>query len=277
MRKILIKGAIIVGVLYSIVCLLLYFVQERFIFHPQKLSVGYAFQFNQPFEEININAQDGETLNGVLFKSDSSRGLIFYLHGNGGSVASWGRVAKTYTDLHYDVFFIDYRGYGKSGGAIHSQSQLFQDNQTAYDFLKTKYAEEKIIVLGYSIGTGLAARLASENNPRLLVLQAPYYSLTDIMHRRFPIIPTFILKYKLDAHAYLSKCKTPVIIFHGDSDEVIDHSSSQKLKNDFPNINLITLPGQGHNGMSDNELYRIELKKILNLFQINSTSSRLLP
>ncbi len=263
MKKLLIKFLLAAAMLYSIVCLLLYFVQEKLIFHPQKLSARYAFQFNQPFEEINIKARDGEMLNGVLFKSDSTRGLIFYLHGNGGSVASWGTVAKTYTDLHYDVFFIDYRGYGKSGGEINLQEQLFQDNQTAYNFLKTEYTEEKIIVLEYSIGTGLAARLASENNPQLLILQAPYYSLTDMMSKRFPIIPTFILKYKFATNEYLHTCKMPIVIFHGDMDEVIDHESSLKLKRDFPDLKLITLPGQGHNGMSDNEMYRMELKKLL--------------
>lgn len=263
MKKIIVKGIIVVSATYAIACLTLYIWQEKLIFRPHKLEAGYVFQFDQPFEELSIKTDDGETLSGVLFKSDSSRGLIFYLHGNGGSIASWGSVARAYTDLNYDVFFIDYRGYGKSSGSIQSQAQLFHDNQVAYHFLKTKYTEDKIIVLGYSIGTGLAARIASENNPRLLILQAPYYNLTEMMRVRFPFIPTFILEYKFATNEYLKTCKMPVVIFHGDNDRVIDYSSSLRLKTDFPQINLITLPGQGHNGISDNEIYRTELRKIL--------------
>ncbi|HTH57816.1 MAG TPA: alpha/beta fold hydrolase [Cyclobacteriaceae bacterium] len=154
MKKIIVRGIVTMSAVYIIGCVLLYFWQEKLIFRPHKLDVNYVFRFSQPFEELNLKTDDGEMLNGLLFKSDSSRGLIFYLHGNGGTVASWGSVAKVYTDLHYDVFFIDYRGYGKSTGNIQSQSQLFHDNQIAYDFLKTKYDEAKIIVLGYSIGTG---------------------------------------------------------------------------------------------------------------------------
>jgi pimeloyl-ACP methyl ester carboxylesterase len=119
-------------------------------------------------------------------------------------------------------------------------------------------------VLGYSIGTGLASRLASENNPNLLILQAPYYSLTDMMRHTFSIIPTFILKYKFETNKYLEDCNMPVVIFHGDRDEVIYYGSSLKLKDEFKNkVTLITLKGHGHNGMTDNEDYRKALKQIL--------------
>lgn len=254
---------IIIG-LYIILCGLLYFFQEKLIFFPQHLDKNYKFEFEQKFEELNIKTTDEKTLNGLLFKADSSKGLIFYLHGNAGSLSSWGEVAKTYTDLNYDVFIIDYRSYGKSEGEINGQNQLFEDNQTAYNELKKSYNEDKIIVLGYSIGTGLASKLASTNNPRLLILQAPYYNLTDMMKQRFSFIPTFILKYKFATNEYLKNCKMPVVIFHGNSDEVIYYGSSLKLKEEFKKQDtLITLNGQGHNGMTDNEEYKIELTKIL--------------
>jgi len=204
-------------------------------------------------------------LNGILFKSDSSKGLIFYLHGNAGSLNSWGDVAKTYTDLNYDVFIIDYRGFGKSEGSIENQGQLFDDLQIAFNVMKEKYAEDKIIVLGYSIGTGLAAKIASVNHPKLLILQAPYYSLTDMMKHDYPIIPTFILKYKFDTYKYIENCNMPIVIFHGNADEVIYYNSSIKLKALLKKSDkLITLNGQGHNGITDNPVYIEEIKKILN-------------
>jgi len=254
---------IVIG-LYIVLCGLLYFFQENVIFFPQKLEKNYKFEFGQAFEELNIKSNDGKLINGLLFKADSSKGLIFYLHGNAGCLSSWGDVAKKYTNLNYDVFIIDYRSYGKSEGKISGQNQLFEDNQAVYNELKKKYSEDKIIVLGYSIGTGLASKLASTNNPKLLILQAPYYNLTDLMKRHYSYVPTFLLKYKFATHEYLKDCKMPVVIFHGDQDEVIYYDSSLKLKEEFKKQDtLITLKGLGHNGMTDNIDYLTELKKIL--------------
>ena len=254
---------IIIGI-YIVLCGLLYFYQEKLIFFPQKLDKNYQFQFGQKFEELNIKTTDGKILNGLLFKVENSKGLIFYLHGNAGSLSTWGEVAKTYNNLNYDIFIIDYRSYGKSEGEINGQNQLFEDNQIAYNELKKSYKEDKVIVLGYSIGTGLASKLASANNPKLLILQAPYYSLTDMMKHTYSFVPTFLLKYKFATNEYLNNCKMPVVIFHGNQDKVIYYGSSLKLKKEFkPQDTLITLNGQGHNGMTDNEEYKIELTKIL--------------
>ncbi|HTE32315.1 MAG TPA: alpha/beta fold hydrolase [Chryseolinea sp.] len=264
MKTLLINSLIGLLSIYVLACGLLYFFQEKLIFFPQKLGKTYPFQFDDKFEENNIKTTDGTILNGLLFKADSSKGVILYLHGNAGSLSSWGYAAKVYTDLHYDVFMLDYRGYGKSEGAINGQEQLYRDIQTVYDELKKEYAEDKIIVLGYSIGTGLASKIASENNPKLLILQAPYYSLKDMVRHTFLIIPTFILKYTFETNKHLDNCKMPVVIFHGDQDEVIYYGSSLKLKEKFKSkVKLVTLRGQGHNGMTDNEEYTNALKQIL--------------
>lgn len=264
MKKRLIIVAVILAAIVAAACLFLYGAQERMIFHPTKLAKTYAFDLEGDFEEKYISTPDGTLLHGLLFKADTTNGLIFYLHGNGGSADSWASVAKTYTDLNYDVFIIDYRGYGKSEGSISGEAQLSEDIQTAYDELKKKYAENSIVVLGYSIGTGPASKLASTNHPSLLILQAPYYSLTDMMHNLFPVIPTFILKYKFETNQHLKNCIMPVVIFHGDQDEVIPYTSAVRLKEENTNtVTLITLSGQTHNGITDNPEYKTALKKIL--------------
>ena len=255
--KIIIAGFIIINAL-------LYFIQERFIFFPEKLPPGYTFSFPQPFREMLFTAPDQKKLHGLLFKAPAARGVIFYLHGNAGSLASWGSIAKTYTDLQYDLFMLDYRGYGKSEGTISSEQQFYSDVQLAYDSLKQLYDENKIIILGYSIGTGAAAKTAAANHPRLLVLQAPYYNLTDLAKQHFKILPPFLLKYKFTTNKFLPHCTMPVIIFHGDRDEVIDYNASLQLQQLFkPSDTLITLKGQRHNGMSDNPDYHLQLAKLL--------------
>lgn len=258
------KIVLILFTLYLVLMGLLSFQQERLIFFPQKLEENYAFRFNQEFEEIFVPAKDGARLHGLLFKAAEPKGLVFYLHGNAGSVDTWGWVAQTYTDLNYDIFILDYRGYGKSEGSISSEKQLFEDVQAAYEQLKSLYDEDQIMIAGYSIGTGPAAMLASVNSPKLLVLQAPYYSLGDLMNNLYPFVPAFLLKYKFETFRYLEKTETPVVLFHGAADEIIYPQSSDKLKAHLkPTDKVVILERQGHNGMNENPAYKKELAKVL--------------
>ncbi|MBL7910825.1 MAG: alpha/beta fold hydrolase [Bacteroidia bacterium] len=252
-------------IIYVGVCVFLYFYQEHLIFFPEKLAKEYKFKFDRNFDELNIKTDDKILLNSLLFKADSSKGLIFYLHGNSGSLKTWGSIAKNYNNKHYDFFMLDYRGYGKSDGEINNgEEELFKDIQIVYDTLKKRYNEDRIIILGYSIGTGPATKLASTNKPKHLILQAPYYSLTDMMMHEYPGVPTFILNYKFQTNKYIPNCKSPITIFHGDKDEVIYYNSSVKLKALCkPTDKFITLPGRGHGGINDDPIYITEIDKIL--------------
>ena len=263
MQRKLFKGTLFISDTLILLAGLLYFFQEQLIFHPQKLAKDYTFSFPQPFEELNIPIDEHTTLNGLLFKTGSPKGLIIYLHGNAGSLASWGKVAKAYMDLNYDLFIYDYRGYGKSKGTIKSETQLYTDNQKVYEYL-AHYKYKKTIIIGYSIGTGMAAQLAATYRPDLLILQAPYYSLTDLVQHSVPVLPTFLLKYKFETFNTLENCSFPIILFHSDQDEVIYHHSSEKLLKVLkPGDRLITLKGQRHNGMTDNPDYLKEIKNII--------------
>lgn len=248
--------------IYIVACGILYFFQEKLIFLPERVTKNYEYKYSGNFEELFFKTKDDKLLNGLLFKADRTKGLVFYLHGNSGSLRTWGYVAKTFTNLGYDTFILDYRGFGKSEGTIKSQKQLFDDNQFIYDKLKAEYEEKEIVIIGYSIGTGMAAKLASTNNPKQLILKAPYYNLKEIVKNQFSFIPSFILKYTFDTNQYLKDCKMPISIFHGNKDKVIPYQSSVKLKNDFSNIDLTILSDQKHNGISNNLEFR---KKIITL------------
>ena len=111
MKKFLLRTFLTICTLYILGCVMIYFYQESLIFHPEKLDQSFQFDFDQKFEEKFIRTTDGKKLNSILFKVPNSKGLIFYLHGNGGSVNSCGIVAETFTKLNYDVFMLDYRVY----------------------------------------------------------------------------------------------------------------------------------------------------------------------
>jgi len=252
----------VVLVLYIAACTYLYVQQEAILFHPKKLSSDYQYDFAIDFKEMVIEGEDGTKLSGVLFKAENPKGLVFYLHGNSGAISTWVGAAQTYTNINYDCFVLDYRGYGKSEGEIISQDQFYSDVEIAYDSLTKYYDEKDIIILGYSIGTGPAAMLASKSNPKHLILLAPYYSIVDMMNNQYPFIPGFLLEYKFKTHEFIENVEAPVSIFHGDEDEVLYYGSSLKLKEHFKEKDeLITLPGQKHGGMNENPIFVNWLKK----------------
>ncbi len=248
----------------SVMSLILSCKQEKLLFFPDTLPENHKFAFTHTFQEYFIPVDKKTSLNGVLFRANSSKGLIFYLHGNSGSIESWGTLADEYLKNNYDFFIFDYRSFGKSKGRISSEKQIFNDAQIVYDSLKTQYKEENIIVIGYSIGTGIATHLASTNTPKKLILKAPYYNIHDLAHQYVKILPAFLIRYKFRTNEYILKVKCPINIFHGEEDEVIYCGSSLKLKELLKDGDkVMLLQGQMHNGMNENALYRKELKEIL--------------
>lgn len=238
--------------------------QENLLFHPDTYPANHQYNFKNTFQEYFFKVDHKTSINGVLFQSDSSKGLIFYLHGNAGAIDSWGNIGNVYLENNYDFFILDYRGFGKSQGNISSEKQLYKDIQIVYDSMKTKYNEKNIVIIGYSIGTGPATQLASVNKPKLLILKAPYYNMPDLAHQYVKSVPASSISYKFSTNEYIVKVKCPVIIFHGNQDDVIYVGSSYKLKELFKKEDrLIILNGQQHNGINENPIYKKELKNIL--------------
>lgn len=265
MKKFLTGTLKVLSILLVIILVSFYLGQEKLIFHPHQLAKDYQYEFSLNFEEINIKMEDDQILNGVLFPCENSKGLVFYLHGNAGSINNCENVVQTFTNLNYDLFVLDYRGFGKSEGSIRSQNQIYSDVQTAYTFLLERYQEEEIIVLGYSIGTGIATHLAANNQPKLLLLQAPYFNLSDMMTRYYPYLPTFLLKYKFPINDLITSCKMPVVVFHGTDDRVIPYESSIMLQDLMKeNDQLITLEGVGHGNINSNPNFKSSIEQLLN-------------
>lgn len=252
------------GIIYLLYAGYIYFNQEEMIFPASKLAKDYKFEFKQDFEELNIPSFDKTSLNGLLFKTTNPKGLIFYLHGNGDAADSWGHIADFYTSLGYDIFILDYRGYGKSEGEIENQEQVLKDVSWAYGALASRYDKSKIIIIGYSIGTGPATYLASKENAKMLILQAPYYNFLEFSSTRAPLLPDFLKKFTFETNKYIVKVKSPIFIFHGQNDRLILPDNSVRLQKLLkPNDSLFILSDVGHGGINDNEDFQEKLKEIL--------------
>ena len=225
---------------------LLYVTQERIILPASTLAADYRFQFDQPFEEVWIPVQ-GASLHALHFKQPNPRGVVFFLHGNAGNLVSWTTGLDFYRRVNYDLFIVDYRGYGKSTGHIENEAQLYADARAAYDAMAPLYRDKPIVIYGRSLGTALAASLARDVQPRLLVLVSPFSSLAASAAQAYPWAPEWVLKYPLRTDTIIGDVKSPILLIHGSEDKLIPLSHSERLKALARSpVELLVVPGAGH-------------------------------
>lgn len=244
---------------------MLYFMQEKFIFLPSKLEPDYTYEFDQPFEELFLNTEDGAELNALHFKSQNPGGIVLYFHGNAGDLSRWGTVASYFLQFNYDVLVMDYRTYGKSTGRL-SEKALLADAQLFYDTAKQSFPEDQIVVYGRSLGTSMASFVASENNPSQLILETPFYSLEDLVGERFPYLPLkTLLRYKFPTYSFTEQVECPVTIIHGTEDTVVPFESGEKLFDSIPGTKkkFVTVHGGEHNDLIAFPEYQNAIKDLL--------------
>lgn len=252
-------AGIVAGILFSF-----YFLQEKLIFSPIKLPKDYQFPFASSFEEMFIEVEDGIKLNSILFKAEESKGLIFYIHGNADNLRYWGEFADFFLNQNYDVFMYDYRGFGKSDGKIIGERNLQRDAKRLYYAMLKRYEESQVIIYGFSLGTGIAARLGSNNQPKALILEAPYFNFIALVNYHKAYLPaSWISKYKFRINRYLPKVGAPLYIFHGTEDRKVPFYLGAKLKDTNANMEFIAVKGATHSDMQSMELYQDEMKRIL--------------
>ena len=241
-----------------------YLLQDKFIFKPEKLSQNFQFKYDAPFKELNFDVAPGVRINGLHFFREDSKGIILYFHGNTRSIKGWAKYARDFYRYNYDVVLVDYRGFGKSTGK-RAEEKMMQDMQFVYESLAGDYGEENLIVYGRSLGSGFAAKLASDNNPRYLILDAPYYNFKKVVERFLPFLPLqIVLRYHLRTDKWIPKIKCHIYIIHGTKDWLIPIKHSEALQELSPRkITLIRIHGGGHNNLSKFDDYHNFIRDIL--------------
>ncbi len=249
--------------IYVVICALLYVAQERLLFYPEVLPPNYTFSFPARFKEVSLPVE-GATLHALHFTVDQPKGVVLYLHGNAGSLRTWGVVASDFVAHDYDVLIPDYRGFGKSTGMLTGERMLQDDATIMYNYLLQRYAEQQIVVYGRSLGTGPAVALAASHHPKLLILETPFASLQALATAQFPWVPSFLFKYPLRTDRVIDNVGCPIYIFHGTNDEVIPYAASEQL---LPLIRsqhrLVTIEGGGHNNLRGFPSYQYHLGQLL--------------
>ncbi len=251
-------------VIYIAVGLILYFMQDKILFHPKALDKNYSFRFNEAFTELNIPVSSTRNLNVVKFTTDSIyKGIVLYFHGNRQNIERYAKFSKLFTDSGFEVWMMDYPGFGKSTGD-RNEITIYKDAMLLYKMAIALQPSENIIIYGKSIGTGVAAQLASVRECRHLILETPYYNMDALAKHYFFLYPVNPMsKYSFPVNEYLPFVKAPATIFHGTKDEVIPYTQTKKLKKENPNIHLITIEKGKHNNLSEYPIFNKTLEAVL--------------
>lgn len=253
-------------IVYLLIGIGIYFFQEKLLFHPVKINTETTFNFSQPFKEINLSYDSNTHINIICFLADTTtlfKGHILYLHGNKNNVTHYAKYAANFTKKGYHVWMPDYPGFGKSTGVL-SEEMLYNVSTITYNLIKSQTSSDSIHIYGKSLGTGLAAYIASKKNCKQLVLETPYSSITDMFNRYCFMYPIqTIVKYKIPTISYLQKTTTPITIFEGTADWVIPNAITQKLKSSLkPTDKFYDIKGASHNNLNNYKKYHTILDSL---------------
>jgi pimeloyl-ACP methyl ester carboxylesterase len=233
--------------LYLSILLTLYFTQSSMMYHPAKTNHELSTYNLAYTEEIFIITKDNVKLQAWYRKPPKDK-LAVFLHGNGGNLENRVKHLKELIDLDYGFIIPAWRGFGKSEGKP-TKEGLYLDAEAAIDFLKTQgYSTENTLIIGESLGTGIATEMALKYKFKDLFLITPY---TSIAGRASELCPFFFAEYltkdNFEVLSKINKIKIPLFIIHGTADKVVPYQHSEEI---FAKANdpkeLILYPGIGH-------------------------------
>ncbi len=252
--------------IYCLIGIAFYYGQNLIILHPKELPAEHQFSFATPFKELNIAYDENTNINIVQFNTGNKpvKGVVVYFHGNKDNIEHYSRFAPIFTRNGYEVWMIDYAGFGKSTGTFSEQS-AYDYSLIIYNMARKRFNPDSIIIYGKSLGTGVAAHLAGIRDCKYLVLETPYYSMTSMARTYLWMYPIDrILHYSFATNDYLKKVTAPVIFFHGTADRTIPYKNAVKLKAELkPGDEFITIEGGKHNDLNGFKIMETKLDSLL--------------
>jgi pimeloyl-ACP methyl ester carboxylesterase len=246
--------ALIVAV-YLVLCAALFFFQRSMIYFPQPNAVTSADS------QLTLSMPDAQV--SVITRERVGPRALIYFGGNAEDVSrNLPEFAEAFPE--YAVYLLNYRGFGGSGGSP-SEEAIAEDALALFDQVYTSHPQVSLI--GRSLGSGVAVRLASQRPVQQLILVTPYNSLEEIAARQYPWVPVkWLLKDRFESGKYAAHIRVPTLLLAASDDEVIPRASTQRLLENFPQgvALLRVVPDSGHNSISDRAQYLQWMGNVLN-------------
>lgn len=256
----------ILALVYGIVGIALYYLQDRFLFQPTGIK-GNKYNLSMQHDMVKIPLSKADTIAIIKFPAatENKKGLLIYFHGNKINVEHYASYAAAFNKAGYDVWMPDYPGFGLSTGEITEQGLMDLGYQVR-KMADNNYTPDSIIVYGKSLGSAIASYVAANSENKMLILESTYYNMAEVMSDFAPIYPVSSMsQYDFPVHKYLEDVSEPVIIFQGDADWITRHSNAAELRTVLKdNDRFITIEGGSHNDLADFPLYKTTIDSLLN-------------
>jgi alpha-beta hydrolase superfamily lysophospholipase len=257
------------GLLWINSVFLLFWFQDNILYSTQTLSLETIRRVKETVknsQEIELNTNHTR-LHGWLVKYQEKTGipLIIYFGGQGDEISSVVEVSERFTGC--DFLAYNYRGYGLSRGQP-SEQGIFEDSLAIYDDITAQNITDKdnIIVMGRSLGTGVAVYLAQQRKVKALILVSPYDSITSVAQEKLPFIPVGLINHNpFDSLSRISNIQCPLLMIIAGNDMMITNWHSQKIFKNYqgPKSSII-IKNKGHNDLMTDELYWKAIQEFLN-------------
>lgn len=247
------------AVAYLIVLLMFLYIENRLIFAPRR-EPWISWQPPTPDgEEVAFSSPDGTKLHGWYLPHPDPTAVVLFANGNGGNMTYW---REDFATLHHrcraTVMAFDYRGYGRSEGSP-SGTGILQDARAARTWLaeRAKLDEDRIVLMGRSIGGAVAVDLARDG-ARGLVVENAFTSLPEVAARLYPWLPvrTF-MRTRLNSLSAVADYRSPLMVSHGDADELVPYEMGRRLYDAAGSSQkrFHTVSGGGHNDPQPPDYY----------------------
>jgi uncharacterized protein len=204
--------------------------QRRLQYLPDRRLVDPTQGGMSGVEDLRLTTDDGETLVAWYVPAKDGHPLILYFHGNGGALVDRIPRFRALTASGYGLLAIAYRGYGGSTGSP-TQKGLMADGETAYLEARTRgYDGDRIVLMGESLGTGVATALAATHEAAALVLDSPYSSAVEVAAAHYAVFPVKWLMFdQFRSDLAIGDVHIPILVLHGDEDDVVPISLARRL------------------------------------------------
>jgi len=232
LARIALRGLKIAAVAYCLVLLVLLFLENMLVYPAPRYPEGDWQATWLEHEDVSFNSADGTKLHGWYVEHPQPKAVVLYCHGNGTHVAYIAEfLAEMRDEFQVSIFAFDYRGYGRSEGKP-AEKGILEDADAAQEWLAKRAGIETkdVVLMGRSLGGGIALHLAAENGARGVILQNTFTSLHDAAASNYPWVPVrLLMRNRYDSLSRISRYSGPLFISHGTADRIIPFAHGQKL------------------------------------------------
>ena len=209
---------------------------EKYVIYVPERAIEMTPQSEgMAYEDVWFPASDGLRLHGWLIPAPDARLTLLWFHGNAGNIGHRvDNIKYLHRLLRLNVFIFDYRGYGQSAGTHSdlSEEATYRDAEGALAYLRGRQdlAHTRLIYFGRSLGASIAVEAARHHPPAGLILETPFTSIKDMARVALPFLPLgSLLRTKYDSLSKIREIRVPLLILHGDRDDVVPYEQGRRL------------------------------------------------